>query len=237
MILEKRLESKNSHILFAKQLSVLFAVIFIIAIAGFYNTYFRHLPFFDGGISISVHLHAFFMMAWLLMLIVQPLLVFSGRRSLHKAIGKYSWVLVILIVLSTGLLVIERFNVDNAKGVPIETNLAIRIVTIITMASFVTFYLFALKYKAKIAVHTRYMVGTGLTVIPASVTRLFYFLNVNSILSEFTGLLIINILVIGFIIRDKRKGINTIEKPYHVILGFQLFLTFYYCFLVGLSWY
>jgi len=232
------LESRNSHILFAKHLSILFVAILIVAIAGFYSSYFKYFPFLNGEISASVHIHAIFMMLWLMMLITQPLLVVLGKRELHRKLGNYSWILVVSIVFSSLLLIIERYNLDSSKNIPLISNLAIRLFSVITIFTFVTFYFLALKNKSNIAVHTRYIIGTGLTVVPASATRLLYFLKVNSILAEFTALLIINALVVSLIIRDKRSGVVLKERPYFVILGVQMFLTIHYLLLLSstMSW-
>lgn len=175
------------------------------------------------------------MLLWLLLLILQPTLIVFGVRGFHKIIGKYSWVLVLLIILSSGLLIGQRFYLDASKGMPTLNNLAIRMISVITMASFVIFYVLAIKNARNMAVHSRYIAGTALAVVPAALTRFLYFLNINPMVSEFSALLIINLLVIGLIMFDKRKGIVVKGKPYQVILAFQLFLTAYYFLLLGFS--
>lgn len=224
----------NQHI-FAKKLIILFVAILIIAIAGFYRSYFQYFPFINENISATVHLHAIFMLLWLILLIIQPLLIVSGKRSFHKTLGKYSWILMSLIILSSMSLIAQRFFLDASKDIPLVSNIAIRMVSVITMVSFVTFYVLAIRNTRNMAVHARYIIGTGLAVVPAAATRLLYFLEVNSILAEFSALIIINLLVFGLIMIDKHNGLTLKEKPYHVILAFQLFLTAYYCLLLGLT--
>lgn len=178
--------------------------------------------------SFLVHFHALFMMAWLILLILQPLLVVTGKREVHKKIGKFTWILASLIVISTVLLVIERYKIDASRNVPLISNVAARLISVITITSFIIFYSLALKYKNNKSVHLRYIIGTGLTFVPASATRLFYFMKINPAIAEFSTLLLINGIIVALIIRDKILKVNLKEKPYNVILIFQLFLTGYY---------
>ncbi len=229
--------NSSSQFLSNKNISLLFIGIFILTFFGFYNSYFQYFPFLEGQVSWSVHFHALFMMLWLLIVILQPLLISLGKPKFHRIIGANSWVLVLLIVISTVLLIVEKYNHALIEGVPLISNVAIRLVSVITLVSFVTFYIQAIRYRKKMAVHLRYIIGTSLTVVPASAARILYFLKINSVIAELLAIALVNLVVFTLMVRDAELGVELDEKPYHVVLGFQLVLLTYYCLLLGVSYY
>jgi hypothetical protein len=67
---------------------------------GFYKTYFEHFPTLTEKIHWFDHIHAFIAAIWILMLIVQPLSVSKKMLSAHRIIGKLSYVVFPLLILS-----------------------------------------------------------------------------------------------------------------------------------------
>ena len=65
---------------------------------GFYQTYTSEFPNFINK-TIIIHTHGVLLMSWLVLLIVQPLLIQTGRAKLHRTIGKVSYVLGPLIII------------------------------------------------------------------------------------------------------------------------------------------
>ena len=85
-----------------------FALIPLFAIWGFWFTYFvrpsEELGTYD-------HIHGMAMIGWCLLLIVQSSLIRTNRRDIHRQVGKLSYVLAPLIIISTILLANSRLNV------------------------------------------------------------------------------------------------------------------------------
>ena len=73
------------------------------AIAGFWKTYFGKIPSFNG-VSGLMHFHAIMVLSWLGILIAQPILILNKKIELHRAVGKASYFVVSLLLLSIILL-------------------------------------------------------------------------------------------------------------------------------------
>ncbi|SFF38736.1 hypothetical protein SAMN05216167_1613 [Spirosoma endophyticum] len=81
--------------------SYLFIAVMLMVFVGFYKTYFGLFPHFDG-ITLALHIHAVTILAWMSILIIQPFLIRGKKLELHRLIGKISYVVMPLVVLSTG---------------------------------------------------------------------------------------------------------------------------------------
>src|SRR5262245_56491274 len=66
---------------------------------GFYQTYTSQFPNFINK-TVTIHVHGILLMTWLVLLVVQPLLINTGRAKLHRTIGQVSYVLGPLIIIS-----------------------------------------------------------------------------------------------------------------------------------------
>jgi len=139
---------------FYKNISYLFAGVLLFAFIAFYRTYFGLFPSF-GGTTWVVHFHASVIILWFVLLIIQPVLIRKKRPDLHALIGKISYFLVPLIVLSFILIIRQT----ELKG----KNLLVFAIAIINGSTFIIFYLLAIYYRKKTLWHIRFMV---LTVIP-----------------------------------------------------------------------
>ena len=63
-----------------------------LALLGFWPTYFS--KFFDGTANFNFYFHFHFAMAslWIMLLIVQPILIKKKKLSIHRKIGKLSFI-------------------------------------------------------------------------------------------------------------------------------------------------
>jgi hypothetical protein len=215
-----------------KKLSIGFCFILLVVFLGFFRTYFRFLPSFDDEISLWIHIHAISMLSWLALLIIQPLLIRHKYFSLHSRLGWLSPFIIFFVVLTTLIILGQHFLLAQEDGMPLLSNVALRIVTIITIVSLLTFYVLAFVYRKNFQFHYRYMVGTGLAVIPAALTRVFYSLQVNAAIAEILTLIVVNGIVIYLWRRDSGKNIK--PNPYFIIFIFQMVLTSYYALMLAL---
>jgi hypothetical protein len=217
---------------FYKKLSFSFSFILLVVFLGFFRTYFRFLPSFDNDISVWIHIHAISMLSWLALLITQPLLIRYKYQSLHRRLGWFSPFVMFFVVLTTFIILAQHFLLAQEAGMPLLSNVALRIVTIITIISLLTFYVLAFVYRKNFQFHYRYMLGTGLAVIPAALTRVFYSLQVNAAIAEILTLAILNGIVIFLWRKDSGKNIK--PNPYFIIFIFQMVLTTYYALMLVL---
>lgn len=136
---------------------------------GFYKNYTSEFPNFIGKTNI-IHIHGALLMSWLVLLIVQPLLIKSGRTQLHRTIGKVSYVLGPLIIIF--LFLIGKGSYWRAIGkVPEHDILRDMVLDSRGLISFAIFWALAMLYRKDSASHMRYMIATGILAIGPGVGR------------------------------------------------------------------
>ena len=146
--------------------------IFIILIAvqwGFYQSYTSHFPHFKNATPL-IHVHGALLMTWMLLLIGQPLLIHSGRARLHRTIGKVSWLLGPLIIIS--LFLVGRGGYARGLGnIPEQENLSFIVLDMRGFLSFAIFWCLAMINRKLPDSHMRYMIATGILAIGPGLGR------------------------------------------------------------------
>lgn len=144
-----------------------FLGLLLLAAAGFWPTYLA-APRVEG--DWHVHLHGVAMFCWMGLLIAQAGLVRARRLSTHRALGRVSFGLVPVIVVSTLLLAHYRMrqglNVDLLYFFYVQVSL---------LAVFVASYALAIANRRRPAIHARYMVCAALTLVDPIVARILAF--------------------------------------------------------------
>ena len=146
--------------------------IFLILIGvqwGFYQSYTSQFPHFKNATTL-IHIHGALLMTWMLLLIVQPLLIHSDKPRLHRAIGKVSWVLGPLIIIS--LFLVGRGSYARGLGIfPEQENLSFIVLDMRGFLSFAIFWSLAMMNRKFPDAHMRYMIATGILAIGPGVSR------------------------------------------------------------------
>lgn len=137
---------------------------------GFYQSYTSQFPEFKDATPL-IHVHGAFMMTWLLLLIVQPLLIQTGRASLHRSIGKLSWVLGPLIIVTLFLMGKTGFARAAEAGVTLQQNFTFIVLDMRGFLSFAVFWFLAMHHRKQPDIHMRYMIATGILAIGPGVAR------------------------------------------------------------------
>lgn len=151
------------------RVSLFFFLIVLVLQWGFYKTYTIFFPSFMGFKAVQ-HFHGAMMMVWMLLLIVQPLLIRVGKISIHRLIGKFSFIIAPIVLIS--MFLITKFG--YYKPVPplphIEKigNLAL---TAPNWIIFPLFYCLAIMNRRNTYNHMRYMIGTALIMIGPGLGR------------------------------------------------------------------
>jgi len=152
-----------------KNVSYFVMAILAVVIWGFFRTYFGLFPAFKGIGNVQ-HFHGLMMLLWFALLISQPLLISYNKPELHRAIGKSSYVLVPLILLSI-FLVARMGYLRNAATFPHPVNVGGLALNIPAIFGFAAIYLLAMTNKKNTAYHMRYMIATAVLLIGPGVGR------------------------------------------------------------------
>jgi len=184
-----------------------FAALLVLALPAFWSTYFFP-PRYESDWHVHVHGVALFL--WATMLIVQPLLIHAGRRSLHRALGKISYALVPVIVASTILLARYRMHVST----PTFDQLYFLWLQLGLMAIFAISYVQAIRWRRVPGVHARYMACTALAMVDPIVARLLFFqLGIDIPWTQIVTYLLIDAILLALWWRDRRAGVDAHVFP------------------------
>ncbi len=181
-----------------------FAALCVLAILGFWPSYFS-----PGApkATFGQHFHAVAMLIWVLMLIVQPWLIRTRRRNVHRMIGRASLALAPVLVFSALVAVEDNLARQPQPYPPI--GLSFFWLGLASALLFAVLYTLAIIKRREMQLHARYMAATGLLFIVPGLGRLL------TRIGETTGLAWLNfqvalwvpVLVGGIMIfHDSRKG-------------------------------
>ena len=149
-----------------------FAGLFLVALVAFWPTYLSQA--FSAS-SVYTHLHAFTATVWMLMLVAQPLTIRTRRLACHRLLGRVSYVLAPLVLLSIVLLAHSRLQGLNAEAYAIQTYVLYLQVSLAVL--FGLSYALAIYTRRTVALHARFMVCTALTLIDPVVIRLMFWID------------------------------------------------------------
>lgn len=193
----------------------LFIILVIMGVQwGFYKNYISQFPNFIDKTNV-IHIHGALWMSWLVLLVVQPFLIKTGRIQLHRTIGKVSYVLGPLIILFLFLAGKESYWREIEHFTEHEA-LVFVVLDSRGLISFAIFWALAMLTRKDSASHMRYMIATGILAIGPGVGRGL----VNSFDLDFgTAFIIldlINLAIVGFLLgHDMYKKKN--YKPFLVV--------------------
>ena len=182
------------------------------------------------------HIHAFFMLLWVAMAIVQPFLIKQKKTKLHRLIGKASYYIMPLVFITAYLVIRHTYytqltikTAEAANGISkltadqlLAEAASHLVVGLIYFIWLVIFYLLAVINRKKMLFHATYMFAAILTLLGPTVERLIYhvvtyFGASYNFLAQNGVMFSILLLLLSLIIYQKRKG-NSI-KPASVALG------------------
>jgi hypothetical protein len=151
------------------RISLFFVFIVLLLTWGFYKTYLVYFPSFTG-FTIVHHFHGAMMMTWMIMLIVQPLFIRYKKISVHRFIGKLSFLVAPVVVISIFLAARSGF-LRPEPPLPYNERVAALALPLPHMVSFAVFYALAILNRRTTYSHMRYMIGTSLLMIGPGLGR------------------------------------------------------------------
>lgn len=189
-----------------------------LAFLGFWRSYFSRFFAGNNDYNFYFHFHAVMMVLWVLLLIIQPLLIRKKLLPIHRIIGKISYVIMPLMLLSV-LLVLN----SGLKTVPANEITFRRVLFPVRDFLFLlTFFSIAVIYRRKVQIHARAMVLTGIVFIEPA---LFRFLGgLFGQIGAITGMLLILAIPITLIIRERKQKTARWLFPVFLIVDVIIYL-------------
>jgi len=151
------------------RISIFFVFILALLTWGFYRTYIIFFPSFKGFSSVQ-HFHGAMMMTWMTMLIIQPLLIRFNKITIHRTIGKLSFVLAPLLIVSI-FLITKMVYVREDPPLPHDIKIGEMALSLSNLLAFAFLYSMAIANRRYTYAHMRYMIGTSLLMIGPGLGR------------------------------------------------------------------
>lgn len=189
-----------------------------ITFLGFYWNYFSKFPEFHDTIFF-VHVHVFIASSWLFLLITQPFLIRNKKYDLHRRLGKISYFMFPILILSFIPLMINMYNNGDFNRL---------LFPLMDISLLLIFYTLAIRNKKNIALHMRYMIAIPMVFLSPTLGRIL-----GNVLSDpfiDTGHILygsINLMLLTLILWDRAN--NKKYQPYLVALsGFIIYQSLYH---------
>ena len=201
-----------------------FLGLFALSLLAFWKTYVTHPTSFDP----YTHVHAVLMVGWFAILIAQPFLIRRERRATHRVLGRISFALVPLLVVSIILLTHARVTAVPAADLAAEANffyLAFGMSVLLLVP-----WLLGIKHRHTVALHARYMIATSLAVLDPVLGRIlaFYFprlpsRDVYTLISYLVTAAILAVLIV----REREQRVGRGVFPFVLVLATLVYAGFF----------
>lgn len=196
-----------------------FLLALLIAIGGFYPSFFSRL-----GDTDPVRLfHGVMATLWMLMLTTQSWLIAHRHVRAHRLVGRASLIVVPLFIIS-GLLVLHAMLAGQERGFVKAFGTMLAFLDLTSILYFVWTYCMALHHRHRMQLHARYMASTATLLLPPALARLMAGLGlpfVTSFMSAVHSSYFATELVIVALLAGDHLG-GGIRKPYVYLLAFTL---------------
>ncbi len=213
---------------------IYFIIFFLFMLWGFWFTYFTKIPDQE---NYRMHIHGAALILWCLMLIIQPYLIRSKRVSIHKIVGKFSYLLVPLLLFST--IDLLKFRLPDKATLSNTDNFSIALV-LNALAAFLILYGLAIYHRRKGTIHARYMLCTAFPMFTPITDRIIG-IHFSSLLSylptidgnpiaPIIGFALADLLLLGLCIWDWRshKRWNIFPVALLILMGYHFSVLNFY---------
>ena len=180
-----------------------FIFLLLISVAGFYKTYLVKFPNFDG-FTWAHHFHGVVMLTWVLILIAQPVFIRTKDFRLHSLVGKASYVVFPLLVLSFFLVTRASYfrNIKAAGEVEALAGMASGIPDMFYISML---YGLGIYYKKKTSFHLRFFACIGLMILGPGLGRFLIAVCSLPFMVVPAMIGVIALFTLGWMITDIRK--------------------------------
>ena len=137
----------------------------IIALVGFWNSYFSKIFGSLEEYNGYFHFHAITAVLWIAVVITQPMLIRSRKWQLHRRIGIVGHVVMALFFVSA-ILLTHFQDARNESLILMTVFVPFKDLLVITVM-----YAIGMRYRKTIGIHARAMIGTGIVFIEPALIR------------------------------------------------------------------
>lgn len=188
----------------------LLAVLAIASLAGFLKTYLVFFPSFEG-VSRATHFHFTMFFLWILIVLYQPYLMKSKQLSRHKSIGKLTYFLAPILVVTVWFMIFQVVQKNIVKAEPKAIISATG--AILDSITFSICYLISMWNTKRMRIHTAFLIGACLIIFNPGIGRLIAF--ISNDLAILVMILIPIIIPVTIMVYEKIKLQRPILKsPY-----------------------
>lgn len=157
------METKN------KILILFFIAVVAISLSGFFNSYIRFLPNADR-FALVIHIHFFAFLCWFALLIAQPMLIKQKKYQLHRKIGKLSYFIAPVLVLT--ILILVTGQTKREMKISEERAAISAFIGLLDALSFSVYYLIAMYNRKKLRWHVAFIIAATLIILNPGMSRL-----------------------------------------------------------------
>lgn len=179
----------------------------LIAVVGFWPTYFGPLVTGTLASPVIIHLHAAVFTGWLLLFLAQVVFAASGNVRLHVRLGRigvgYGVVLIVLGLVTT---VVRSRLADGS------TDAGLFFAATSDIVIFSSFFFLAVAYRKKREIHRRAMVVAATMLLIAAVGRLWFLPEPSTGAGFYGRLIILSSPVLCAVAYDvvRRRGVHLV---------------------------
>ena len=157
-----------------KTRNIIFGMIlmFVIVHIGFHATYIKQFPEFQKYNWVH-HIHGALMGAWVLLLLVQPILIHYKKFAAHRFLGKLSYVVAPCVIISMVFIARQNYQTGILKKSAADV-MAIQSITWMQIVMFVLFYSLAIYYRKNSYNHMRFMIATAIIMLGPPINRIIF---------------------------------------------------------------
>lgn len=201
-------------------------LVFIIVHIGFHATYIRHFPTFEKFNWVH-HVHGALMGSWVLLLLLQPIFIHKKKYAVHRFLGKLSYVIAPLIMISMVFIARQNYESGILKK-PVADVMANQSITWMQLFMFILFYSLAIWYRKSTYWHMRFMIASAILMLgpPLNRTLVSYFPEIGTPNILLIVLYLKTVLAAAFFLNDLIRKKNW--KPYFIVLLAFLFADLVY---------
>jgi len=152
--------------------SALSALLLVIVLAGFSRTFFLRTFFEVPQVSLHVLLHGVVLAAWFSGLLIQTLLVATGRTPIHRRFGWVVASIAVAVVAATGPVILNLAPRQESVGAVVDARV-IRLVwlDLALLGAFAVFGVVGVLMRKRSDWHGRLMLLASLTIVSPALGR------------------------------------------------------------------
>ncbi len=155
-----------------KAIIVGMVLLFVALQIGFHPTYIKHFPAFKPFTWLH-HVHGALMASWIILLVVQPILIHQRKYAAHRFMGKLSYLIAPLMIVSMYLILRFTYH-KHVMDISPEAEISNQAPIIMQLFGFTVLYALGVIYRKHTFYHLRFMIGTAILMIIPIVGRIFF---------------------------------------------------------------